>query len=159
VWQWLIRPKARSDSGWPDIIGGCFGIVLGIVVWVFQGHDVAFRVAAVAVGVSGVREIVIGIIRRRELAVSPGIGSDRPAGPSGGACPTGDGAVGRHRGPSTLSEIRRLWREIVASLWGVVFAVGGFTHGLWWIGVVASVGTMWTLVVLHRRWREPGAGD
>lgn len=71
----------------------------------------------------------------------------------------GDVAVGRHRETSTLSEIRRLWREIVASLWGVVFAVGGFTHGLWWIGVVASVGTMWMLLLLRRRWRKPGAGD
>ena len=171
MWKWLIRPKARSDSGWPDIIGGCFGIVLGIVVWVlvFQGHDVAFRVAAVAVGVAGVREIVIGVIRRRELAVRPNAygqrvglypsASDRPAGPTGAAGLTGRVAVGRHRGTRALSGIRRLWREIAIVLWGLVLAFAAFTHGLWWLAVFFSVGTVLGLILLQRRWRERGADD
>lgn len=151
-----MRPKARSDTGWPDIIGGCSGIVLGIVVWVFQGHDAAFRVAAVAVGVAGVREIVVGIIRRRELA---GVPRPLPAEPTGAAGLTGRVAVERHREISTLSEMRRLWREILASFWSVVFAVLGFTRGLPWIGVLGSLGIVLMLILLQRRWREPGAGD
>ena len=86
-------------------------------------------------------------------------GSDRPASPCGGADPRGEVAVGRHRGTSTLSEIRRLWRLIVPMPAALGLTVAGFAEGSWLIGVGGLVVTTFGLFLLRRRWRKPGAGD